>query len=1269
MNVMKEHGRSGARPAGLLALITLAIATIAWLFYVAERDRIVHETKSNLAAVAELQSTQIAHWRAEQVGDARIVRANPLLAEAVESFLRRPRRESRDELAIWMSTRQQYHGYECIYLFDPRGLLRLSVTRGGEDTSSELRKVVQEALRSRQIVFGDFRRAEPSGDIDANIAVPIVRRQGHDTLCVGVFAFRIDAEEFLHPYLQARPYVTRTGESLIVRSAGSEVFLFGTPGPNHDAPPRRWMPAAIDSLLAVAAEQGAEGMVEGIDYRGQEVIAAVRPVAGSPWTLIAKIDRDEVYAPAYDVGYMIAAQAFVLVLLSAVGAGWVWRGRRAKFYHQQYVAETKISRLNRVYSVLSGINQAIVRIRDRRQLLEEACRIAVEESGFALSSIGLVSRRGSRVEMIAARRRAPGPGEASVDAVKGLPGKPGLAEAAVAGRRHIVVNRIDSEKAPGEWQVNALAQGFKSAAAFPLTAGGEVLGVATLFADEPDVFDDGEVRLLDELACDLGFALDVLDSREHQMQAEEKLRGLFDSDVMGILFGDVHGKILDANRKFLEVVGYTMEDLRDGRLRWTELTPPENLISESKKLREAKRTGLCPPFEKEYVRKDGTRVPVLVGYTLVGAEREHSVAFVLDLTETRKVEQALRASELRYKTLFESAHDAIFLMRGDRFIDCNATTLTMFGCSRDQILEKRPIDFSPPLQPDGVPSGVAAAARIRAAMEIGPQAFDWKHCRLDGSSFDAEVALNRVDLSGEQYLHAIVRDVTVRRQAEEKVRQLSRAVEQSPVSIVITDAAGAIEYVNRKFSEVTGYEPAEVLGKNPRILKGGNKSPEEYRELWQTIAAGREWRGEFINKKKDGSLFTEYASISPVSNGGGRITHFVAVKEDVTERKALEERLRQSQRMESIGTLAGGIAHDFNNILGIVLGHASILEQMGDDRMRRANSIQAVQQAVNRGAGLVRQILTFARKTEILVEPVNLNEIIGELDRMMRETFPRTISFRADLDPQIGAIEGDRTQLHQTFLNLCVNARDAMPAGGSLSMTTRGEDGAGVREKFPEAAGGAYVHVSVADTGSGMDEATRLRVFEPFFTTKDPGKGTGLGLAVVHGIVRSHAGFIAVDSAPGRGATFHLYFPVPERRAHAVAAPPEEKRDIPGGTETVLIVEDEEALRELLRMLLAEKGYTVVTANDGHEGVRLYREMQNAIGLVVSDIGLPGLDGTGAYRLMKEINPRVRVILASGFLEPKSRAEMAAAGVRGFVHKPYSSREILLKIREVLDAP
>jgi two-component system cell cycle sensor histidine kinase/response regulator CckA len=393
------------------------------------------------------------------------------------------------------------------------------------------------------------------------------------------------------------------------------------------------------------------------------------------------------------------------------------------------------------------------------------------------------------------------------------------------------------------------------------------------------------------------------------------------------------------------------------------------------------------------------------------------------------------------------------------------------------------------------------------------------------------------------------------------------------------------------------------------------------------------------------------------------------VGHDITERKVLEDQLRQAQKLESLGTLAGGIAHDFNNVLGIILGYTSMLEDRKVDPEKSTRSIAAVNKAVQRGAGLVRQLLTFARKTETLFESVRLNDVIVELAGMLEQTLPRSIQVSSKLGKEIPSITGDSNQLHQALLNLSLNAHDAMPKGGTLTFTTRTVMGTEVRRRFPEAQKEEYVCVSVADTGIGMDKSLLARVFEPFFTTKEKGHGTGLGLAVVYGVVTSHHGFIDVESRVGHGTTFHLYFPVPECSIGVPLIAAEQARaQVPGGTETLLVVEDEEMMLDLLKSILGGKGYQVMTARDGEEAVKLYARHRNQIDLVLMDMGLPKLSGAEALQKLQGINPKVKVIFASGYINPHIKSEVLKAGVKHFVQKPYVPQEVLLHIRKVIDS-
>ncbi|HTY37956.1 MAG TPA: ATP-binding protein, partial [Bacteroidota bacterium] len=393
----------------------------------------------------------------------------------------------------------------------------------------------------------------------------------------------------------------------------------------------------------------------------------------------------------------------------------------------------------------------------------------------------------------------------------------------------------------------------------------------------------------------------------------------------------------------------------------------------------------------------------------------------------------------------------------------------------------------------------------------------------------------------------------------------------------------------------------------------------------------------------------------------------IGVFRDITDQKDLQNELMQSQRIQSLGTLAGGIAHDFNNILGIILGYASKMDRsgMGTDEWREG--LAAVKGAVARGASLVQQILTFARRTDIASKPLSVPDLVKELVTMLRRTFPGIVSFRIESSGEIPIIVADQTQVHQALLNLCVNARDAMPSGGEILIrmqTLLRED---LQAKFTGVGGNRYVCISVKDAGIGMDDETKGRAFDPFFTTKEKGKGTGLGLSVVYGIIKNHHGFVEVESTPGAGSTFSLFLPVPDQKLHLDDAA-ETPESVPGGTETILVVEDEQILQNLVCDWLRDAGYRVIAAADGAEAVETLMLRKGTIAAVFTDMGLPKLTGLELVRKLRRVDPTVRIIAAGGFLEPEMKTMLLQEGVGAVVQKPYEPDKILVLIRRILDA-
>jgi len=509
-----------------------------------------------------------------------------------------------------------------------------------------------------------------------------------------------------------------------------------------------------------------------------------------------------------------------------------------------------------------------------------------------------------------------------------------------------------------------------------------------------------------------------------------------------------------------------------------------------------------------------------------------------------------------------------------------------------------------------------------------------------------------------------------RKQAEEALiaseLRYRRLFESAKDGILILDAeAGKIIDANPFLLEILDYSREEVIGKELWEI-GSFKNIIANQDTFRKLQLQEYIHYEhLLLYNKDGvTIHVEF-----VSNIYFMDEHKVIQCNirDITERERIEEQMRQLQKLEGLGTLAGGIAHDFNNILGIILAYITSTKRFKDDAKKLDLAVNTIVKAVERGKTLVQQILTFARKTETEFGAVNVNDVVMEIMVMIFETFPKILTYAQNFDKTVPYINADRSQLHQVLLNLCVNARDAMPSGGVLTINTRMVSVASLRNQHPDAAASGYVCIEVSDTGEGMSEEIKKRIFEPFFTTKGIGKGTGLGLSVVFGIVQAHKGYIDVESELGKGTTFRLYLPASQVAAPISVKDEETLEEIPGGTETLLVVEDEEMLMMSLRMVLVEKGYKVLSTVDGLTALKIYQERKDDIALVLTDLGLPNMNGLEVCQRIKKINPNEHIILATGFLDPEMKAEFLDAGIHHFLYKPYDLKKVLKVVREVLE--
>ncbi len=508
------------------------------------------------------------------------------------------------------------------------------------------------------------------------------------------------------------------------------------------------------------------------------------------------------------------------------------------------------------------------------------------------------------------------------------------------------------------------------------------------------------------------------------------------------------------------------------------------------------------------------------------------------------------------------------------------------------------------------------------------------------------------------------------RDAEEKLWTLYRAIEQAADLVVITDSTGTIQYVNPAFEKLTGYSRTEAIGQTPRILKSGEQSSELYRDLWRTIRAGEIYRGVLVNRKKSGESFIVEKTITPVRNASGQIAHFISNDRDISERRRLESALFQAQKMEAIGQLAGGVAHDFNNLLMVISSYVELMQDSIGPEHRLHRNVQEVLSASRRAADLTRQLLAFGRKQMQTLQVLDLNNILRDISRMLPRLIGEDVELVVFPQADLGRVKLDPVQIEQVIMNLAANARDAMPQGGKLTMATRNVDLDGdYVQAHPVVPAGHYVLLEVDDTGEGIDPLHLPHIFEPFYTTKENGKGTGLGLATVYGIVKQSGGFIWVYSEPGMGTTFKIYFPRVEAKVRQpleldTSLDPAKLR----GSETLLLVEDENAVRHPSFEFLKNCGYTVLEAKDGLQAIDVAHKHPGPIDLMVTDVVMPGMSGGQLAELLAEKYTQMKVLFVSGYSEQVVLRHKIVDLQTNFLQKPFTLRSLAAKVREILDA-
>ncbi len=755
---------------------------------------------------------------------------------------------------------------------------------------------------------------------------------------------------------------------------------------------------------------------------------------------------------------------------------------------------------------------------------------------------------------------------------------------------------------------------------------------------------------------------DTLEGNRALVESEQRYRAIFEGSMDGILLADVEThRFRFANPAVCKFLGYAQEELVEMSV--LDIHPKSDLSWILREFQDQADGTKVLAERVPCLRKDGRIVYADIRSGIIELKgKRYLVGIIADVTDRLKMAHALNEQVAFLQTLIDTLPHPIFYKDTQgRYLGCNQAFEHYIGLSKEKLVGKTVFDIAPKELADiyhNADNDLFASPRH--------QIYEADVRYADGSRrsviFNKAVFFRKDGTQG-GLVGAMV-DITERKAAEAERALLATAIEQSPELVIITDLDGRIHYVNAAFEHTTGYSRAEAIGKTPGILKSGVHDRQHYQKLWRRLKAGKTWSGRMSNRRKDGSLFDVEATIVPVESEDGRITDYLSVERDISKELLREKQMQQAQKMEAIGTLAAGIAHDFNNILAAIVGYTDIvLHDTTPDSPHRSH-LKKVLKAGERAKSLVNQILAFSRSHDKEPRPVIGHTIMKEALKLLQATLPSTVTIHSRLNSK-EAILADPTQIHQVIMNLCTNASHAMrEKGGDLTIlleSTTVDAETPIGGESLEA--GKYIKMVVKDSGEGIPAASLTRIFDPFYTTKKPGEGTGMGLAVVHGIVTESGGFIHARSKPGAGSIFEILLPVIEEEPDAVQP---DDLPLPIGNERILFVDDEPNIVDVSVQMLQTLGYRVTGVMDSREALALFSQSPDRFDLVITDMTMPHMTGDLLGQKMLTVRQDIPIIICTGYSEKLTEESIRSLGFAGIAHKPLIIRDLAKLVRQTL---
>ncbi|MDI6796361.1 MAG: PAS domain S-box protein [Desulfatibacillaceae bacterium] len=1311
--------------AALFVLFVLAFVAVCLVFLDRETGRIRQEKHRELSSIGALKAQQLEQWRKERLSDAKRAAGSPFFAKAMEDWLQDPQnaeltRQWQNRLILDMES----YGYSDSILVDASGKILLSANENPHPLHREALAALEKALATGGPVMSEvYLCANGTAHIDTIIFPPDSTGKPLPVALV----LRFDAESFLYPLLHSWPTISPSAETLLVRREGDSVLFLNPLRHLPEAALVLRVPLAQADLPAVHAVMGKTGVFRGKDYRGVDVLSDLRPVEGSNWFLISKVDADEILAPISQLAVAFGAFMLLGVLLVAIAAGYIFRQRQVQSLERLFRIEREKRQAQEQFkATLYSIGDAVLST-DAKGRVKQMNPVAEELTGW---SQGEASGRPVEEVFVIINEHTRAPVESPVARV--------LRDGQVAGlANHTLLIAKDGREVP-----------IADSGAPIRIEEGKVEGVVLVFRDQTQernarkALEESEARVRTKLKAILepDSSLEILEL-EDILDAPE-IQAIMDNfhalTNMGVAIIDLKGKVLvaagwqdictrfhrvhpQANKACVESDCELTQGIEKGQYKlykcknslWDLSTPivvgnrhlgnlffgqfffDDEEIDREAFRQQAKRFGFD---EEKYLaaldrapRWPRKSVDTLMGFytrfaELISRLGYSNVALARALTERDGLLGKLETGRAFLDALLEAMPVPVFYKdRQGRYLGMNKAFEDFFGQKREHLKGKTVFELAP--------EDLARTYHQKDEElfeSAGSQIYESRVKNALGNMRDVifhKAAITDANGSVTSLVGAIM-DITDRKKAEEGLRESEakyRLIADNTADVIsVQDKDLNFIYVSPSIERLRGYTVAESLGETidqimtPASLEYAMQVFGEEMALEEKADADptRTRTLELEEYKKDGSTIWVEAVFSYIRNADGEFTGILSVSRDITARKKaqaeqekLENQLRQAQKMEAVGQLAGGIAHDFNNMLGVVIGYSELALMNLDSASTLHRYVSEIKDAGKRSAQLVDRLLAFARKQTITPVVLDLNKTIGGMFKMLGRLIGENIQFLWKPDLGICPVYMDPAQIDQIITNLVVNARDAISDVGTVTVETLVVQ-ADEYLQFVTRNGvtsGKFVMLSVSDTGSGMDKETQENIFEPFFTTKDVGKGTGLGLATVYGIVRQNEGFIKVYSELGQGSTFKVYLPCHDEGKLLAKGLEQEELEPPQGKETILLVEDEDPLLDLTKQVLTQLGYKVLAVNTPQKAIDLAHAYKGDIHLLLTDVVMPKMNGLTLWNNLKEVLPEMKILFMSGYsAEIISHKGVLDEGLI-FLEKPFSRQTLAKKVREALE--